>query len=79
MMDGGFDNPSINLHKEWINSSNIVGLFEKYKVPKNFDHMTIDIDLTTLWEMQVSQQLGCVSCPGEVVWQASRTSEKFKQ
>ena len=54
MMDGRFHNESINLHKEWMTSSNIVSLFEKHKVPRQFDHMTIDIDLNTLWVLQVS-------------------------
>ena len=29
---------------EWINSQNIMSLFEKYEVPKDFDFLSIDID-----------------------------------
>lgn len=29
---------------EWINSQNIMDLFEKYEVPKDFDFLSIDID-----------------------------------
>jgi hypothetical protein len=47
MMDGGWENPRINLRTEYFTAENIVGLFEKYSVPKEFDHMTIDIDLNT--------------------------------
>ena len=54
MMDGSHENKTINLNKEWMTSSNIVSLFAKHGVPREFDHMTIDIDLNTLWVMQVS-------------------------
>ena len=55
MMDGRHKRSAINLHKEWMSSSNIVSLYEKHKVPKAFDLMTIDIDLNTLWVLQVSK------------------------
>ena len=29
---------------EWINSQNIMSLFEKYEVPEDFDFLSIDID-----------------------------------
>ena len=54
MMDGSHSNATINLHTEWMLSSNIVSLFQKYKVSTVFDHMTIDIDLNTFWVLQAS-------------------------
>jgi len=36
-MDGFHDNPSINLHKEYMRADNIVELFQKYEVP--FPHL----------------------------------------
>ena len=47
--------------REWMNSSNIVSLFEKHGVPKRFDHMTIDIDLNTFWVLQVREVGGGTS------------------
>lgn len=38
------DNNSINLHNEMIFSDNINDLFDKYRVPKNFGLLSIDID-----------------------------------
>ena len=49
LLDGDFSNPSINLHKEFITSKNICELFEKYKVPKSPDYVSIDIDSCDLW------------------------------
>lgn len=44
LMDGGYNNPAINLHKEFITVENINSLFAKYNVPKQFDLLSIDID-----------------------------------
>ena len=49
LMDGGYENDRINLHKEFINSTNILSLFEKYEVPKEFDLLSVDIDSCDLW------------------------------
>ncbi|KAJ1564913.1 hypothetical protein HK096_005564 [Nowakowskiella sp. JEL0078] len=49
LMDGGHDNPSINLHKEMMKGSNIVQLFQKYDVPKEFDLLSVDLDYNTYW------------------------------
>lgn len=38
------DNPTINLHQEFITAENICALFEKYNVPQEFDLISIDID-----------------------------------
>jgi hypothetical protein len=47
--DGGHDIPSRNIHKERIYPGNIIKLFEKYKVPKQFDLLSVDIDTYDLW------------------------------
>lgn len=44
MMDGSHENLVINLRKEFITAENIVSLFEKYKVPIEFDFLSLDID-----------------------------------
>ncbi len=44
LLDCDFENPSINLHKEFITAQNINDLFEKYKIPEDFDLLSIDID-----------------------------------
>jgi hypothetical protein len=44
MLDGGFEDADIGLHKEFLDADNIVGLFEKYSVPTKFDLLSIDID-----------------------------------
>ena len=44
-MDGSNDNSSINLHREFITRENIVSeLFFKYRVPTDFDLLSVDID-----------------------------------
>lgn len=49
LMDGGNENPLINLHQEFFTAENIVGLFAQYSVPRHFDHLTVDIDQNTFW------------------------------
>jgi hypothetical protein len=49
LMDGGFEKPEINLHKEFIRHDNIVKLFEKYNVPKEFDLLSVDTDFKDYW------------------------------
>jgi hypothetical protein len=45
LLEGGSESdPSINLHREFITAENICDLFEKYKVPTEFDFISIDID-----------------------------------
>jgi len=52
LMDGSYENKKINLNKEFITAENIEKLFEKYKVPKKFDLLSIDIDSNDyyVWE-----------------------------
>ncbi len=44
LMDCGAENPSLNLHNEFITPSNINALFEKYNVPDDLDLLSVDID-----------------------------------
>ena len=43
-MDGGNENESIGLRKEFIQKENIVELFRKYNVPHNINVLSVDID-----------------------------------
>jgi hypothetical protein len=49
LMDGGNENASINLNKEFITMENVLGLFSKYKVDKSFDVLSLDVDMFDLW------------------------------
>lgn len=57
MMDGSNYRPEINLQQEFITAENINALFEKYSVPKEFDLLSIDIDLNDfyVWNAMSSQ------------------------
>ena len=52
LMDGNWENPSINLRKEFVTAENIVSLFEKYEIAEEFDLLSIDIDFNDfyLWK-----------------------------
>ena len=53
LMDGGHENPDINLNKEFITAANINDLFKKHGVPENgFDLLIIDIDFNDFWVWQ---------------------------
>lgn len=59
LMDGGYDNPKINLHKEMITPSNIVELFEKYKVSKTaLGLLSVDIDSYDFWILKSILEAG---------------------
>lgn len=47
IMDGGHTDPNRNLTQHFFSSVNIVSLFQLYAIPKEFDHLTVDVDLTT--------------------------------
>ena len=52
LMDGGYDDPSINLHREFITAENINDLFAKHGVPDEFDLLSIDLDGNDYWVWQ---------------------------
>jgi len=49
LMDGGNENPTLNLQKEFITAENIEELFQRHNVPKEFDLLSIDIDGNDYW------------------------------
>lgn len=49
LLDGDHSNASINLHKEYLTSANIVHLLGKYQVPLAVDYISVDIDSADLW------------------------------
>ncbi len=44
LMDGGHEDPAINLRREFITAENVEALFAKYGVPREPDLLCIDID-----------------------------------
>jgi hypothetical protein len=49
MMDGSHTNKTLNLQQEFITESNIIDLFEKHKVPREFDVLSVDVDTFDFW------------------------------
>ena len=52
LMDGGYHDPSIGLHREFITADNINALFARHEVPDEFDLLSIDIDGNDYWVWQ---------------------------
>jgi hypothetical protein len=52
LMDGHYQDETINLQREFITSENINILLDKYNTPENFDLLSIDIDFNDyyVWE-----------------------------
>ena len=49
MMDGDNNNEMINQHQHFLTRENILQLFDKYHVPKEFDLLSVDIDGNDYW------------------------------
>lgn len=49
LLDGGHENPAINLHRHLLSSTNICEVFRKYNVPREPEYVSIDVDSTDLW------------------------------
>ena len=49
LLDGENENPTINLHKHFLRSGNILEVFEQYNVPSEPEYISIDVDSTDLW------------------------------
>eukprot|EP00941_MAST-03F_sp_MAST-3F-sp1_P004526 g4526.t1 len=49
MMDGGFEDNTIGLYKEFVTAETINTLFTKHAVPREFDLLSIDIDYNDYW------------------------------
>lgn len=56
LLDRMFEIPEINLHKEFITAENITALFDKYKVPLDFDLLSIDIDYNDFYVWKALDQ-----------------------
>lgn len=52
LLDVQYQDLSINLYKEMVTSTNINALFAKYRVPENFDLLSIDIDFNDFYVWQ---------------------------
>lgn len=49
MLDGKYSRPEINLMQEFVTKENVNGILSKYKVPKKFDVLSIDIDSNDIY------------------------------
>lgn len=49
LLDGGHENPEINLHKAFLTSANICDIFAQHKVPIEPEYISVDIDSCDLW------------------------------
>jgi hypothetical protein len=58
LLDGNNDNPSINLHAHYLFASNIANIFETYKVPKDLDYLSCDMDSHDLFVFEAILQGG---------------------
>lgn len=52
LMDGNPEEENEIIKKEFITAENIVSLFDKYNVPKEFDLLSIDIDGNDFWVLK---------------------------
>jgi hypothetical protein len=52
LLDAGYENPRINLHKAYITAENINELFAQYNVPYDLDFLSIDIDFNDFYVWQ---------------------------
>lgn len=49
LLDGEYENSSINLHRHFLTPENICGIFAAYGVPYEPEYISIDVDSTDLW------------------------------
>jgi hypothetical protein len=64
-MDGGYENPNINLRKEFIIKENVVELFKKYNVPEHINVLSVDIDYNDFYclkEILANYQCDIIIC-----------------
>jgi len=52
MIDNNESNSSLGLYKHSVTKDNICDLFSKYKVPTNFDFLSLDIDGMDYWVLE---------------------------
>ena len=58
LMDGDNENPEINLKKVMFWPDNIVQLFEKYEVRREFDLLSVDMDSYDWWILEKILEAG---------------------
>lgn len=49
LLDAQYENKSINLHKHFITTQNIISILQHYNVPYELDYLSVDIDSSDLW------------------------------
>jgi hypothetical protein len=49
LMDGGYEDPSRDLHREFVTAENIESLLRKYAIPYDLDLLCIDVDGNDYW------------------------------
>jgi hypothetical protein len=49
MLDGGYQNPNINLFQHIVNAENICDILKRYQCPKNVNFLSLDIDYNTFY------------------------------
>lgn len=53
LLDSRHENAAINLQREFLTTSNVLGVFATHGVPSNPDYISIDVDSTDLWLFRV--------------------------
>ena len=64
MFDRDHENPSLPLYREFVTAENVPELFAKYRVPRSFDLLSIDIDGQDYW---IWKAIGAAYTPRVVV------------
>lgn len=49
LMDGGYEDLTINLRKAFLTAENIIGFFEKYGVAQQLELLSVDVDFNDFW------------------------------
>ena len=65
MLDGSYDNPSIGLHKEFLTRENVLDTLSRYRVPYEFQLLSLDIDYNDFYilsEILKVYQPGIIIC-----------------
>ena len=47
--DQTYENPAIHLYREHLTPDNIAAVFARYKIPRDLDYLSIDVDSIDLW------------------------------
>ena len=58
LLDGGFEDAEINLHKAIFFPDNILGLFAEFGVPRHFDFLSVDTDSYDFFMLETILEAG---------------------